>query len=303
MDAREYDGSLKEAESDLERLRIAYEQYFMGLERIEPQKRRQDFDRRIRLLRKHQPRSTALRFRYQQLQARYVTFQQHWNRICRKIEEGTYERDLQRARKRRTEAEQRPATKTFEVDLTLADDLDQEIEAALNSLLGSSLGDSLGGLGGLGDLEVDADPDAVGSRAPPSRHPAAPAGPPSPSPTPPPSPRPRKPATPPPIPPAARRPSAATPPIAAPTTPAASPSPRSAGGAGPDERRLRKLYEDYVEARRKNNERIDNVRYETLVKSVQKMIPKLQAKHAGKRIEFEVIVKDGRVGLKPIAKK
>ena len=32
------------------------------------------------------------------------------------------------------------------------------------------------------------------------------------------------------------------------------------------------------------------------------MLPKLAQKHAGKQIDFEVVVKDGRVALKPKAK-
>jgi hypothetical protein len=32
------------------------------------------------------------------------------------------------------------------------------------------------------------------------------------------------------------------------------------------------------------------------------MMPKLEQKHAGKKIDFEVVVKDGRVALKPVAK-
>ena len=45
----------------------------------------------------------------------------------------------------------------------------------------------------------------------------------------------------------------------------------------------------------------EEVRYEALVGSIQKMLPELAKKHQGKRIDFEVVVKDGRVGLKPKA--
>jgi hypothetical protein len=80
----------------------------------------------------------------------------------------------------------------------------------------------------------------------------------------------------------------------------------SAGGRGgrvPDEGRLRQIYDQYLQARRSNNERTDNVPFETVAKSIRQMVPKLQKKHAGKRIDFEVVVKDGRVGLKPVARK
>lgn len=64
-----------------------------------------------------------------------------------------------------------------------------------------------------------------------------------------------------------------------------------------EDQKLRRLYQQYADARRKNNE--GEVRYEALVGSIQRMLPDLQKKHAGKQIDFEVVVKDGRVGLKP----
>jgi CRISPR/Cas system CSM-associated protein Csm2 small subunit len=72
-------------------------------------------------------------------------------------------------------------------------------------------------------------------------------------------------------------------------------------GAQPtlSEQRLRRLYDEYAAARRKNNE--GDVRYETLASSIQKMLPDLSKKHQGKQIDFEVVLKDGRVGLKPKA--
>ncbi|HEX6239324.1 MAG TPA: MXAN_5187 C-terminal domain-containing protein [Polyangiales bacterium] len=71
-----------------------------------------------------------------------------------------------------------------------------------------------------------------------------------------------------------------------------------AAGA-PDEQRLKRIYEEYTAARRRNNE--GDVRFEQMVGSIQKMLPELSKKHQGKRIDFEVVVKDGRVGLKPKA--
>lgn len=65
---------------------------------------------------------------------------------------------------------------------------------------------------------------------------------------------------------------------------------------------MRQLYDRYVEARRQNNERVDNIKYEAVAASIEKMLPDLQKKHAGKSIDFEVVVKDGRVGFKPVPK-
>ena len=62
---------------------------------------------------------------------------------------------------------------------------------------------------------------------------------------------------------------------------------------------MRRIYDEYAAARKKNNE--GDVRYETLASSIQKMLPDLSKKHQGKQIDFEVVLKDGRVGLKPKA--
>lgn len=82
------------------------------------------------------------------------------------------------------------------------------------------------------------------------------------------------------------------------------PPPRPSAPAAPrggaiNEQHIRRIYDEYVAARRKNNE--GDVRYETLASSIQKMLPDLQKRHQGKRIDFEVVLKDGRVGLKPKA--
>ncbi|MGE0324167.1 MAG: MXAN_5187 C-terminal domain-containing protein [Polyangiaceae bacterium] len=100
MDADELDIQINELEHRLDRLRALYEQYFLGIEKIEPQVARKDVDRRFWALRKIKIRNTARRFKLQTLIQRYNTFQQHWGRICREIENGTYKRQMLRAERR-----------------------------------------------------------------------------------------------------------------------------------------------------------------------------------------------------------
>ncbi|MEI9937181.1 MAG: MXAN_5187 C-terminal domain-containing protein [Pseudomonadota bacterium] len=97
MENVELDVALEELENRLERLRALYEQYFMGIERIEPAIPRKDIDRRIYVLRREKIRNTAKRFKLQTIISRYNTFQQYWQRICREIEQGTYKRHVIRA--------------------------------------------------------------------------------------------------------------------------------------------------------------------------------------------------------------
>lgn len=97
MDNRELDTNISEIEDRLERVRSLYEQYFCGIEKVEPQVPRKDLERRIATMRKEQIRNTAMRFKFQTLIQRYNTMSQHWGRVLREIENGTYKRDLARA--------------------------------------------------------------------------------------------------------------------------------------------------------------------------------------------------------------
>jgi hypothetical protein len=100
METSEVERELEELETRIERLRALYEQYFMGLEKLEPLIPKKDVERRIWVLRRVQVRNTGLRFKFQMLIQRFNTFQQYWLRVVREIENGTYRRDVLRAAKR-----------------------------------------------------------------------------------------------------------------------------------------------------------------------------------------------------------
>jgi hypothetical protein len=97
MEAAEIDKELEEVERRSEHLRALYEQYFMGMERIEPLVQRRDVERRILGLRREKLRNTAQRFKFNTLVQRFNTMQTHWSRVVREIENGTYRRDVIRA--------------------------------------------------------------------------------------------------------------------------------------------------------------------------------------------------------------
>jgi hypothetical protein len=366
MGTEEFEEALKSTEVKLARLRSLYEQWFAGIERIEPGVARKDLERMIEILKREQPRNTALRFRLQQLVARYGTYGLYWTRIGKQIEDGTYRRDLQRLKARQTREQTK--AEAFELDVDVESDAGVETDLDFDAF---------------GDSDLDAILGALTSAPPPAAKPAAPKSFSKPMPTPPSpetktaqtrtTPLPPKPATEgthasvrpgaaakPPLPPAPPSPAlskptdakippppriglgargpAVPPPVAAPASgpqplariqkpavpvtggvreaagahsrsappetrnqpmpaPQAARPPASAGPAAGDE--MRTLYDRYLDARKKNNERVDNVKYETLASSVEKMMPKLREKHAGKQIEFEVVLQDGKVGLKP----
>lgn len=289
MTPKEFEITLADAEVQLSRIKHLYEQWFQGIERIEPQIARKQMERTIHLLRKEQPRNTALRFRFQTLIQRYTTLQTYWRRIGRQIEEGTYRRDLLRARRRRDAARaereanrNRRSSSPLELDPSQDMDVDQLIEQAsdrMDELLKAPTPGS-----NTKSLDLDESNAARVSR--PTSSPDAGA----------PSARFAKPQS--------NRPQPTRPRPNPAVTPARKPAPPIPSRAkGPGDARMRQIYESYVEAKRRNNERTDKVDYETVAKSLKKMVPKLDRKHKGKRIDFTVVVKDGKVGIKPVVKK
>jgi hypothetical protein len=78
--------------------------------------------------------------------------------------------------------------------------------------------------------------------------------------------------------------------------------PQASGGAALSNEDVQRIYSNYVAARKQNSERVDNVKFDNIEKTLRGMLPQLEKKHAGKKIDFEVVVKDGKVALKPVAK-
>ena len=286
MTPKEFEIRLSDAEVQLSRIKHLYEQWFQGIERIEPQIPRKQFDRALHELRKVKPRNTALRFRFQTLIQRYTTLQTYWRRIGRQIEEGTYRRDLLRARRRReasrAEREQERAGRSsspVELDPNADLNMDELIADAsdrMDELLKAPEPSSK-----VATLDLEAPEATRPVAAPQSEQAAARFG----------KPQSRRPAL--------KREK---------SSPAITPSRRAppaitTRSKGPGEARMRQIYDSYVEAKRSNNERTDKIDYETVAKSLKKMVPKLDRKHKGKRVDFKVVVKDGKVGIKPVVKK
>jgi hypothetical protein len=87
-------------EEELEELKAKYEMYFLGVDRLEPVRRREETKRNIARLKSAFTRNTGLRFRIQTLHARYLSYERMWLRAARQKEDGTYGRDLFKARRR-----------------------------------------------------------------------------------------------------------------------------------------------------------------------------------------------------------
>ena len=95
--------ALDALEEELEEIKVKYEMYFIGAERMEPGRRREDLKRNIARLKNVFTRNAAIRFRVQTLHARYLSYERLWLRSTREKEAGTYRRDVLKARRKATE--------------------------------------------------------------------------------------------------------------------------------------------------------------------------------------------------------
>lgn len=84
-------GSLMdEAEQKMFLLKINYEKYFSGLERIEPLRERDDIRRMVREMELIPMNAAAQRFKFQTLKARFQSMELYWTRNLVQIERGTH---------------------------------------------------------------------------------------------------------------------------------------------------------------------------------------------------------------------
>jgi hypothetical protein len=84
----------------LDRTKILYEQYFMGIQKVAPMQLHRDIERRVRELMQQQIRNTSLRFRFTTLSQKFGAYNTYWKRTLREIEQGKYVRDLQRVKRK-----------------------------------------------------------------------------------------------------------------------------------------------------------------------------------------------------------
>jgi len=87
---------LDEVEKMLKELRVQYEQYFAGVEKIAPIKARDDLERQLRLWGRRKIVQTDLRYRLQTLSSRFHSYKGMWERVQRRMDEGRYPRHTQK---------------------------------------------------------------------------------------------------------------------------------------------------------------------------------------------------------------
>jgi hypothetical protein len=92
---------LNDFEQMLEELKIQYEQFFLGVLPMQPEKLHGDVKRALRRLFKLPFKNSEMSFRLRMLENRYTAYNSYWMRILKQKEDGTYSRDVFKAELRK----------------------------------------------------------------------------------------------------------------------------------------------------------------------------------------------------------
>jgi hypothetical protein len=66
--------------------------------------------------------------------------------------------------------------------------------------------------------------------------------------------------------------------------------------------RLRQIYGQYVDAKRRCNESTASLTFDKISKDLRETAKRLRQKHGGKKIDFEIVLKNGTPVLRPVIK-
>ena len=282
---------INELEKDIDRLHALYNQYFMGIEKVEPSIPRKNLNRKINLLRREQIQNTAIRFRLQMQIQKYNTQSTYWNRICRQIENGTYNRQVMLA-KRRVKARHKyseipPARSSAPPPRRRKSDLEEAFHIDLDEF-GMDISDPLQAVG------LDADPkagisrlddpfaDILPSATSPNNDAATPLE----------SAKPR-----PPIGAAARKSPIKQGPPETPVKPPPVPahSKQTPPRSPVDPEHLKTIYRRYLAARKKCNEPTGELTFNLVAESLKRRI-----RSADGKVDFKVVIRDGKAVIKTV---
>ncbi len=224
---------IAELSEEVEALRAAYEQYFIGVERRPPTMRHDRLKKRVTAVQTTTVKQTAAKFKAQTLNNKLLTYERLWTRTLQEIEAGTYRRDVYKAKLHRKD-----------------------------------------------DPKPAAPPPAAVAAAPVAGKPAGPgvaptAGAPASG--------------------AAGKPQAAAP-ARAQATPVAAPSGQLS------EAKLHAIYDAYVMAKKRCNEDISKLSFDSVANTLRQQVPALIKQHNAKSVEFKVVIKDGKAVLRALPK-
>ncbi len=303
LEPEELEKELDDLQRKLERLRVLYEQFFMGMERTPPYNLRREVVRIVHRLAQVRTRHAGLKFRLSSLIQRFNSHKAYWARTTREIESGTYKKHQYRVKRRESQATEAEAGLTTQDFVAINQIRDQHGEEAAEQ----ALADRKAARTEAGDLADQFMRELQGERASDASSDAAPA---SRGAEPEDTPVPRQP----------------------PRTETDVVSPnelrgvsaddlkalaarlkelraRFAGGGGggesaaPDpDRKARQVYDRLVAAKKGLNEPTDKLSFDAVKVSLAKQAERTREKHGCKSVDFDVVVKDGKAFLKAIPK-
>ncbi|HYO71070.1 MAG TPA: MXAN_5187 C-terminal domain-containing protein [Archangium sp.] len=297
-------------EADIAALKVAYEFYFMGNERLPPTRAYEDLKKRLERLKASFIRNTAAKFRVQAIATKFATYERLWQRTLQEIENGTYKRDVAKAKRRTQKQMGSDRPKTLGAIELPDEDFDvQEVKPSKVPSVAPLVPPVepvpfRGGVPSVAPLVPSVAP-LVPPVAPvagtPARGTALPSIP-SVAPV-----APRVAPLVPPVAPAVPRVAPAVPPVApAAARPAAKPAaprpPVAASGGGLSDDKLKSVYDAYVSAKRQNKEDTSKMSYDSVAATLRKQVPELMKQHNAKSVEFKVVIKDGKAVLKAVPK-
>jgi len=109
---RQIDLELDRLERQINETRVLYEQYFIDLLPRPPEPEVKNIKQEIRRLLKAPFKNSQSKFRLRQLITRFQTYATYWERVNKQREEGTYSRDVFRAKMRAQLGEETKARNT-----------------------------------------------------------------------------------------------------------------------------------------------------------------------------------------------
>jgi hypothetical protein len=271
-------------EEAISALRVDYEQYFLGFEKRAPEATHKALKKRLNALQRSFVRNTQLKFRIQGLVSRFVAYERMWTRTLGEIENGTYKRDLFKARLRSKPPEPQgkapPPPPTEAQGGDLADALDAVLDAALSEAPQA-----------MARVQVRPPSDAAlahaanammpGGAVAPVAEAARPPG--------------KAPSVAPLVPPGAK-------PGGPPGMRAASPRPAGPGGDVLSDAKVKAIYDAYVVAKKRCQEDTSKITLDSVAASLRKQIPDLIEKHKAKSVEFKVVIRNGKALLTAVPK-
>jgi hypothetical protein len=242
---------LDDLEERIELLKAAYGRYFNGVDDRIPAKEHHQLKKDMRRLMNRRFKGTELKFRFNGLRSRLITYEQYWRRIQTQIEKGTYRRLLAVSRQRGRK-----------IARGLGGDLEQLRGATFELGAAAEVG------GGAVDMEQLAAAaaeavDQARAEPKPAEGPPASIGP--------------------------RR-----------GGPRASRGPRARAQLpdGIDAKEARRLFKEFVQAKKKLGQDTSGLTYGKLVKKLARDIPKLKQKAGDRAVELEVRTEGGKVRLR-----